>query len=190
MKIDVLIFNIVVDTFYLSTKLSFHKIEPNIELNNKIKSLALFKTIRLNLDVNSMNPNVFKSLESLEITVLGQRNNFKFIDVLFKDPGYIDYGTFQPHVHLNNTFPDEDFCLYMNFPFGQLVFFIFDTYIYSSNSNQPVTCSLVWITHNLNLLVLYKPQLSDFDRQKLKILEENYKKCNFEERIKIESNNT
>lgn len=134
--------------------------------------------------VKSFNSKIRVNFSNLS-TVLSHGNMFKFIHVLFKDPSYIDYGIYEPHVFLNNTFPDEDFCIYKDFPFNQLVFFSFDTYYYNMNPIPSITCTLFWITNKLDLLILYKPQLSDFDRLKLQKMNELFKKCNFEEKIKL-----
>lgn len=240
LKIDEFFFSPVVDTFYLSSKLKFYKLDKHVELNNRINRLILSQTIRLNLDENLLDPNVFKNLNSLQITgninsiqqnlftkfsnienflfdgqnfrqqahktqlkwaksinsdiklnfsnvneIFKKTNYFKFLNILFRDPGNIDYGTHQSRFNLKNTFPDEDFCIYKDFPFDQLIFFRFDIYNFYLESDQSLTCTFLWITHKLNLLILAKPQLSESEKLKLKNLIENLKQCNFDKRIKF-----
>ena len=60
-----------------------------------------------------------------------------------------EYYTFLPQVRLSKLFPDEDFCIYKDFPFNQLVIImelVYDDKILESlNSTSHYTCTYLWL---------------------------------------------
>ncbi|RNA41825.1 hypothetical protein BpHYR1_040018 [Brachionus plicatilis] len=72
--------------------------------------------------------------------VYNQTNKIAYLMIYYKIQDYVTdyYEFFEPIFNLNNTFPDEDFCIYKDFPFDQLVHIYFDLFEYNSviESNQ------------------------------------------------------
>ena len=89
---------------------------------------------------------------------------------------------------LRDAFPDEDFCLYKDFPINQLV--IFNTFWQSTQ--QPRTdlgCTYLWVTRSYKQLHQVFGNYTNFGFVILSVLNSNdYKsisKCNFDYRLKL-----
>lgn len=170
----------------------------NIELieDNLFKSFKKIKTINFDGQnfrqqahrtqlkwVKSINSNI--QIDPKNLTQMYQNLHLlRRINLFFKDPAYFDYENFHRSIDLNNTFPEEDFCLYKDLPFDQMVFFVFDEFHYDAIIYPPMTCTLVWLVHNGILLTLYDLSMergSEYFEQLLKKsrLMEIYEKCNF-----------
>ncbi|CAF0858980.1 unnamed protein product [Brachionus calyciflorus] len=54
---------------------------------------------------------------------------------------------FSNYTSINHTFPDEDFCLYKDFPFDRMIFILFDNYPLRRDDNPPITCTAIWTIH-------------------------------------------
>jgi hypothetical protein len=89
-------------------------------------------------------------------------------------------------------FPDEDFCIYVDFPFNQLVM------IYENIENEvnfidnDLSCTYLWLIrfYKSYARIYYYPNIkSDFSRYIVRMVNstafKSRSKCNFEERIKI-----
>ena len=87
---------------------------------------------------------------------------------------------------LVDIFPDEDFCLYKDFPVNQLVTcFEWCEYL----ANKKITCTYLWITNSYKYLVNYfgVEYLKRFIMDKL-LNSSDYKsisKCNFEKKLEL-----
>ncbi|RNA26279.1 hypothetical protein BpHYR1_025132 [Brachionus plicatilis] len=97
------------------------------------------KFINKNIDIN------FSKLEEVNA-------NFQSIVVIlfaFKVRDYVTsyYEDFEPLFDLNQTFPEEDFCLYKDIPFNQLIHFYFDLFDYDSVEYPSVTCTFIWLKY-------------------------------------------
>ena len=133
--------------------------------------------------IKSLNSNIKVNMSNLS-QAFHNRKLIIRINLYFTDPAYFDYENFHRFVDLNNTFPDEDFCLYKSFPFDQMVFFTFDILKYNEFNHPPMTCTLLWLTYNGFLFTFYDISQDKypghFDELLNKSrLKENYKNCQF-----------
>lgn len=87
---------------------------------------------------------------------------------------------------LIDLFPDEDFCLYKDFPINQLVTIVEDCFLTKTQSaimKNKIPCTYLWITRS------YKRLFKLFGKGMIDLLNssdyESRSKCNFEQRIKL-----
>jgi len=129
------------------------------------------KTINYNLHVNLSNPDHLD--KSFKITFGCGENNDE---------------------RISKVFPDEDFCVYKDFPFNQLVF-IFQFCLFSVEikenklMNSKLTCTYLWLTQYSNIFLQYLANDSNYYKSILMIVEsDSYKsisKCNFNQRLEF-----
>ena len=94
----------------------------------------------------------------------------KYIQIVNNDKGSNVLNLFE-NKNVNTYFPDEDFCLYINFPFKQNVFIIFEAWI----AKNDVSCTLAW-------LLQYHTDLFYFPNMNSKAIEEAMESCDFGQR--------
>ena len=91
---------------------------------------------------------------------------------------------------IRDVFPDEDFCLYKDFPINQLVFMMrtVDYYFDILKENRPrkdVGCTYLWITRSYGALI----KIYATSKYTLSVLEsvsnESIPRCNFDEKVKF-----
>ena len=113
------------------------------------------------------------------ITQISEYVNNKSLKFIYHDAEYSPSSS-----HLREVFPDEDFCLYKDFPINQLVV----VYKYTAEMPRPrkyIGCTYLWITRS------YKDLAKIYTRDEIfkSILDsEEYKsisRCNFDERLKL-----
>ena len=113
------------------------------------------------------------------ITQISEYVNNKSLKFIHHDAEYSTSSS-----HLREVFPDEDFCLYKDFPINQLVV----VYKYTAEMPRPrkyIGCTYLWITRS------YKDLAKIYTRDEIfkSILDsEEYKsisRCNFDEKLKL-----
>ncbi|CAF0913488.1 unnamed protein product [Brachionus calyciflorus] len=87
-------------------------------------------------------------------------SNLKFIVqflITYDETDYVAYyyENFSPLYNLNKTFPDEDFCLYKEFPFDKLIQIYSKAYDYNSVLNPSVSCTFIWLTYRTYMFNMY-----------------------------------
>ena len=92
---------------------------------------------------------------------------------------------------LPEVFPDEDFCLYKDFPINQLVFIIKqfldvnELQLNQSRKNE-YGCTYIWITrHYKQLVEIISIETLEYILIKHLLNSEDYKTCKFDERLKL-----
>ena len=94
------------------------------------------------------------------------------------------------HTPITTLFPDEDFCIYVDFPFDQLVIvteLYFDNFFGTRNFNTEFSCTYLWVLHYYKYyrnyltfdVVVLKYIVNVLSSKSFKSISE----CNFEERI-------
>jgi hypothetical protein len=77
------------------------------------------------------------------------------------------------------VFPDEDFCLYKNFPFNQLVIMSFTSRVLYFGINAKYSCTFIWFIQYYDIYSEYIPGVN---RYLMMNLSEEIKKCDFKKR--------
>ena len=92
---------------------------------------------------------------------------------------------------LPEVFPDEDFCLYKDYPINQLVFIMKEFYdekeleVYYSRKNK-FGCTYIWITRIYTQSVdIFRVGTPVYKLVKYLFESEDYKSCKFDERLKL-----
>ena len=197
-KLEIEIGNVEVD-FKLVHPSVFKEIK-SIIINNKIKSIhpdlfLEFKRIK-RIDLYHLE---FKSLihkqgidwikninrdlkvnlsDQIEVKACFKNKSAVFIRFLYRPPYFV--------LRLDQIFPDEDFCIYREFPFNQMVIFIIRRPL-TSTSN--LSCTYLWL---IQYYKIYNVGRSDYEQptdiHEITYFSEEYKsisKCNFEHRISL-----
>ena len=88
------------------------------------------------------------------------------------------------------VFPDEDFCIYTNYPFNQMVFFI-QSILYQKEydtCNPKLSCTFLWLIQYYNEVEYYKNQVFILNTLQFFINSDEFQsmsKCNFTHRISM-----
>ncbi|CAF0813248.1 unnamed protein product [Brachionus calyciflorus] len=138
--------------------------------------------------IQSINSGIDLDFSNLS-DVLRHKNLLVHLNVQFDYRDYVDYLIYEPIFNQSNTFPDEDFCIYKNFPFNQLVNIIFDRFSYDT-VDLSLSCTAFWVTHKIfnyqiffstygKLNVSYKDLLERSNFNKM------LDKCNFNMRLDL-----
>ena len=107
---------------------------------------------------------------------------------------YIKYDGFIQHAPFYKVFPDEDFCVYKDFPFEQLVIlmqYCSTNRLLIQENKEDFTCTYLWIAQYFELYYLYYYQKSSSDRSinmKMTIESKSFRersKCNFKRRLEL-----
>jgi len=92
---------------------------------------------------------------------------------------------------ISNAFPDEDFCIYKDFPFNQLVY----SYQHCARQdmkkmkilNSELSCTYLWLTQYSNVYIQFENKISDeFASFSIIMESDSYKfisQCNFKQRL-------
>ena len=207
----------LVNTFYKKNVLTFSQLNSSkYVVNSDIKMLVLNKIQEIDLDLQLLNPlvfrqlhliyatgsiryidkNVFKSFENLEC-INFETDHFRKIvhnsriewiksinqNVKINMTGNIrqqvynnGYGikrivlgssVWINHEIIEDIFPEEDFCLYYDFPFEQLILMIYETY--EKTELKKITCSFLWLVQYYKLYYINQldnittHQINNFD---------------------------
>ncbi|CAF0800083.1 unnamed protein product [Brachionus calyciflorus] len=100
------------------------------------------------------------------------------------------YEDFEPLFNLNMTFPEQDFCIYKNFPFNQLIHIYFDSLDYDSLTLPNLSCTTLWLIYRTYMFNLYYNSLNkskdyfEYLVNASKILNK-VSGCQFEKRINL-----
>ena len=94
--------------------------------------------------------------------------------------------------YLKNNFPEEDFCIYVDFPFNQLVIVVYTPWLYIElfgyENYENFTCTFLWlIQYYGQYLNIYKDNKSQFNYLMKVFNSTEYKSisnCNFEQKIR------
>lgn len=172
--------------FFKKNVLTFSKIPQNSTyLNSAIYSITMFRTQQIDLDLNFLNPDVFRELNSiyayshinsiykdlflyirnvdyLQIEAQYARRmmhngvewmnninndikvNLSNLDEVvshFEERKYVKIRFFRDQT-VYEVFPDEDFCLYKDFPFDQLVMIV---QYFENEEKFEFTCTFLWL---------------------------------------------
>ena len=118
------------------------------------------------------------------------------IDYLTDNIKYIDHNCFKSNglysPPLTDIFPDEDFCLYKDFPINQLIA-VFENCpekeMFEYRNTIKITCTYLWITRSYKVLIkTYNPGMLVYDIMNMLFNSNDYKsisKCNFESRLEL-----
>ena len=170
------------------------KIDPNL-----FASIKNVEKIKLKLEYmrSLMHTNGIEWIKNMNrdvncnLTNQTQLNEFmvsKRYKMIYHDRDNTDVSSSLPEV-----FPDEDFCLYKDFPINQLVFIIkeiadveeFQLQLDQSRKNE-FGCTYIWITRHYKQLVEITPsKLRLYGLIKRILDSDDYKTCKFEERLKL-----
>jgi len=191
----------------------------NIDLDTNLVNPSVFqsiRSIRVHGYVNSVSNYLFDQyfdLFHIEFQIAHVRKMFHKtgiewiktinhnIDVNVSNPGNlmvyrfkITYGCGEYYdERISKVFPNEDFCIYKNFPFNQLVF----SFQYCSEHrikenkklNSKLSCTYLWLTQYSNILLQYLANNTDFYKSLMMVVEsDSYKsilKCNFNQRLEL-----
>ena len=98
---------------------------------------------------------------------------------------YIDLST---SIDIIQIFPDEDFCIYVDFPFDQLV--IIDFYNFQYDFEHGFCCTYLWLLQFTEYYLTYLIKLDYYVHKRLNKLFKSaffksMSKCNFEERKRL-----
>ena len=233
-NIESLIIKPLINTFYLKKSFSFIK-QNSTNINSKISKLLINKAIKIRLNEDILNPQVFKYLTELRIIgsidfvqydlfiqfpylkkIILDGQNFRqftklvgirwansinsnlkinlknftqyqdnlsrlvLISINIDNPDYVDYSNLNALVNIETIFPEEDFCLYIYFPFDQMVFF----YIEDLKLNDLFkTCTQLWLTSQFIINSVYFSNIDFFAFLNYSKILFYYNECNFEKKI-------
>ena len=96
-----------------------------------------------------------------------------------------------PHTPITMLLPDEDFCIYVHFPFNQLVIvneYYSDGTIGTRNFNSELSCTYLWLVQYYEYYIEYLKLNENSIRYMEKVLNstafKSISRCDFEKRIK------
>ena len=101
-----------------------------------------------------------------------------------------------PHISFKELLPDEDFCIYVDFPFNQLVI-VTELHLGEVHGtrdfNTELTCTYLWLVQYYRYYLKYLPKMYDFDSLSnmymINLMNsaafKSKSKCNFDERIQL-----
>ncbi|CAF0743809.1 unnamed protein product [Brachionus calyciflorus] len=119
--------------------------------------------------------NAFNTEVNIDPNDFGQiRQNFEqLISIIF---------SFTNFTFINNTFPEVDFCLYLNFPFERMIFILFNNFPLTRDDNPQITCTAIWLIH--------KPAFYSIQYDLRKIFQNttlynSYLNCEFEKKMAL-----
>ena len=106
------------------------------------------RDLNANIDVNLSNVSIDNS-STFDQFIEYFRNQKKMIEI-----GFFDSKT---EIRSSKLFPDEDFCLYKDFPFNQLVILMefadFNTIALLRNKNKHFSCTYLWLAQYFHLFI-------------------------------------
>ena len=188
----------------------------NQDINDDIINLQVFKFTKIFIffgKIKSIQTNLFKNFVwtkyiAIDIQFASQlfKKNFEWIENLNKDLKLdpVSYNNFTNriiHVNIvnrfgldyyyeldiNHLFPEEDFCVYQNFPFQKMVLLsIFDNA--PENPKKQYTCSFLWIAQNYSFFLNHSSKIEKgytFKKNFKTFFSNNtdFSFCNFEQKL-------
>ena len=114
--------------------------------------IGWIKNINTHLDIN---------LSDINITSLAEQLNINYFDIKLI---YVLYERYLIDEPLSDVFPDEDFCLYWDFPFQQLVVLmqLCSSDLIEQLIDSNFTCTFLWIVQYIDIYnALFDPVLED-----------------------------
>ena len=150
----------------------------SIYLNNRyLKNLMHTNGIEW---IRNYNKNVSIDIETNQIHGYS-KNNAKYI--------YLDCFNSYRSNPVTDLFPDEDFCLYKDFPINNLVLIFENCPIELEVHNEKFSCTYLWLTRSYNLSIdLFEPSSHNYRIMSLLLSSDSYKSrsmCNFTSRLKL-----
>ena len=202
----------------LILEINIHNVELNLEFLNP-SVFEKLKCIIVNRKIKSIDPDVFVVLKKLKKIVFesnyvkGLMHNKRGIDWIkninkqitvnltnetemvenlnnFKHL-YLECKNIINNTHPSDIFPDEDFCLYKDFPFSQLVFLLqtCTTEVHFDYYRQKLSCTYLWLIQYFSTYELYLNDLYEYigHIRNLTRSEEfkSMSRCNYERRLEI-----
>jgi hypothetical protein len=163
----------------------------------KIKSITIIKLDNLYLR-SLIHENGIEWIKNYNKDVNYDLDNFtnQSIDYLANNMKYIDHNCFKSNdmytPPLTDIFPDEDFCLYKDFPINQLIV-VFENCrekeMFENRDTTKITCTYLWITRSYKVLINHVKNSSiPYKIMNMLLNSDDYKsisKCNFESRLEL-----
>ncbi|CAF0872107.1 unnamed protein product [Brachionus calyciflorus] len=139
--------------------------------------------------IKSINSNINLNFSSLS-DILNHLDLIVRLNVQFNYKDYVDYLSYEPILNPNNTFPDEDICLYKNFPFNQFITLVFDSYSYDTADLSNLSCTTFWLSHKIIKYEIFLNSQKKVNVSYKNLLESSkfnimLKKCDFEMRFDL-----
>ena len=123
---------------------SIHRIEESIFKTFKTLYMISFKTnyFRKTMHINGIN-----WIKAINSNISVDVSNRRILQYYYESIKFInlDCNFYSQDVRLANVFPDEDFCLYVEFPFTQLVTFLQHCGVYELNTTD-FSCTFFWLS--------------------------------------------
>ena len=137
---------------------SFDKIDGNSL--NAFKELFNIRIVKKNYR-DIIHKNGIKWIRDLNsgLDVTGYLSNYEKLKEKYHQRTEIQIGCFDSKTEIRSSklFPDEDFCLYKDFPFNQLVilmeYAINDEIFKLLDSNRQYTCTYLWLAQNFHIFI-------------------------------------
>ena len=220
----------IVDTFYKTNILQFTN-ETFADLNSTIDILYMNQVRNINVDLNLLNPSVFKNIEIISVESGSLKSidgeifkTFKNLSTIEMDQNIfikinhkqgikwikqinqgvtLDFtkssikqivlfdGQNNPILKNAKIFPDQDFCLYVDYPFNQLVIIMYQLDDYDITVDTNLSCTFLWLVRSYEIYYIYTIifEPSFLPESIRKVLESNaYRSnssCNFEKKIEF-----
>ena len=188
----------------------FENIKMISIVSGSLKSIdgTIFKTFK-RLTTIEMEQSIFRKINHKQgikwIKEINQDVNFDFyrgnatnIEKLIKD--IVLFNNFnKPILSISKIFPDQDFCLYIDFPFNQLVIILYNKWSYTDTytDTNKLSCTFFWLVQYYRIynnlivhtyfspLTLEQEQLINLIRSSSNDFESSMWKCDFEKRVNL-----
>ena len=199
-----MLFRGLIKSFYKTNVLSFSSISEQI--NSKINLITIYSSRNIDLDLNFLNPSVFKSLgliyamdhiQSIDANLFVYLKRLEYLQIearytkklMHKGINWIrawntekvrvdfeDWNSIQDqfdgHVNLKirfyeyqlvaDVFPDEDFCIYKDYPFEQLVILSQRNTLSPMLIQTDFTCTFLFLTQYYSTFVKIFPNDANY----------------------------
>ena len=138
---------------------SFNKIEGH-SLNALIKLKQILIVKKYYRDI--IHKNGIKWIRDLNAHLDVNIGNFEELETYYNNSILIRVGCFDSNTEIRSSklFPDEDFCLYKDFPFNQLVILMENVYDYQiftallgSKTKRQYSCTYLWLAQYFHLFL-------------------------------------
>ncbi|CAF1107330.1 unnamed protein product, partial [Brachionus calyciflorus] len=177
--------SIQIDIFKHFTKLKYLVFDGQ-NFRNLIHKTGIDWIKSLNYNLTKINRHNYSLIYENEEKIIYINLKYVFFDYTFN---YYDNDLI-PLYNVNKTFPDEDFCLYIKFPFDQIVHLAISEHEYGKADDPYVSCTAFWLTYRLNMYFLYTDSIqnskNNFESLKKQSgIYDSIKKCEFEKRLSL-----
>ncbi|CAF0938382.1 unnamed protein product [Brachionus calyciflorus] len=178
--------------FRVTGKINFIQKEIFTNIRKMIFDAQNFRQLihKIGIDwIQSINSNInlnFSSLNDIE----NYKDLIVRLNISFNYKDYIDYLSYDPILNPYNTFPDEDICLYKNFPFNQFITFVFNSYSYDRVDMLSLSCTTFWLLHKIYNYEIFlnsqrTPNVTYEDLLESSNFNKMLKKCDFKIRFNL-----